>query len=139
MIEKFEDLEIAEDATYEDAQAVIEEKLQIKFSDIIELLNDSLKERAKDIAENFLVMTPFGDWSKILEEQSKIINFLKTKAAQAENWKATYIGISRDPKLPNMVEILFANEAVDEGDILLGYVFLNYSGKIRHLFVDGSP
>jgi hypothetical protein len=139
MIESFDDLEIPEDATYEDAKTILEDKLHIKFTDLIEQLNDSLKERAKDIAGNFLVLTPFGDWSKILEEQPKIVNFLKTKAALPENWHATYIGTSRDAKLPNMVEILFQNDAVDEGDVLMGYVFLSYAGKVLHLFVRGEP
>jgi hypothetical protein len=138
MIDKFEDLGLPEEATLEEVQAVIEEQLKVKFSDLKELLNTSLRDSAANIASNFMVITPFGDYSKLLEDQPAMTEFLRTKAAQTENWIPYYIGLSQDPKLPNMLQMLFLNKAVDEGEEVVGYIFLNYEGKVLHAFVHGE-
>lgn len=138
MITSFEDLGLTgeEDATQ--VQAILEEGLEIKFEDILERLNSCLRERASEVAENFLVMVPFEDYDKLLEEQPQMVQFLREQAAQSKHWQPKYIGNSRDKKLPNMVELLFNNTAVNDGEAVMGYVFLSFSGKVLHLFVRGD-
>ncbi len=139
MIESFESLGITGEEEVEQLDALFQEKLNISFADMKTALRESLHDHANEVASQFLVMTPNGDYSKLLEDQPKIANFLRNEASKNENWLPVYIGTSRDPKLPNMLEILFGNKAVDDGNAVMGYVFLNYSGKVLHLFVQGEP
>lgn len=139
MIESLKDLGITGEEKVEEIDAVFQEKLGISFSQMAAMLESSLQERADEVAADFLVMTPFGDYGKMLEDQPKIAHFLRREASKIENWKPTYIGSSRDPKLPDMIEILFGNMAVDEGEALSGYIFMNHAGKVLHVFVQGNP
>lgn len=139
MIESFKDLGITGEEEIEQLDTIFQEKLGISFLDMVALLGESLHNNATEIASQFLVMTPNGDYSKLLEDQDKMVEFLRREAGKGENWHPVYIGTSRDPKLPNMLEVLFANKAVDDGDALMGYVFLNYAGKVLHAFVQGEP
>lgn len=139
MIESFESLGITGEEDVEQLDTIFQEKIGIGFMDMVALLNESLHDRAKEIAAQFLVMTPNGDYFNLLEDQPKIAEFLRGLASKGENWHPVYVGTSRDPKLPNMIEVLFANKAVDDGDALMGYVFLNYAGKVLHVFVQGEP
>lgn len=139
MIESIKDLGITGEEELEQLDAIFQEKLGIGFINMVIALSESLHDRAEEIASQFLVMTPNGDYTRLIEDQDKMAQFLRQEAGKGENWHPVYIGTSRDPKLPNMIEVLFANKAVDDGDALMGYVFLNYSGKMLHVFVQGEP
>lgn len=139
MIQSIEDLELTGEEDLEQVDALLQEKLHISFADMRTLLHESLHERASQVAADFLVMTPYNNYDKLLEEQSHIANFLRHEACKDDNWEPNYVGTSRDPKMPNMIEVLFNNKAVDDGDAVCGYIFLNYEGKVLHVFVQGDP
>lgn len=139
MSDVLEDLQLPEEATYQEALAIIEEKLGVKFSELTAPLNEYLKEHAESIAGNFLVMTPFENYADLIEEQPQMVQFLRTRAAQSENWLVYHLGTSQDPKFPDMIAFCFINKAVDDGDSLTGYVFINRAGKVMHAFVQGDP
>jgi len=139
MIDSLKDLGITGEEEIEQLNLIFQEKLGISFNQMVGMLETVLIQRADEVASDFLVMTAFGDYGKLLEDQPKMAQFLRQEASQKDNWKLTYVGSSRDPQLPNMIEVLFGNIAVDEGESLKGYVFLNYAGKILHVFVQGDP
>src|SRR5579872_2836547 len=119
MIESFESLGITGEEEVEQLDALFQEKLNVSFADMKDALRESLHNHAHEVASQFLVLTPNGDYTKLLEDQDKIAEFLRGEACKDENWLPVYVGTSRDPKLPNMLEILFGNKAVDDGDAMV--------------------
>ena len=139
MIDSIQDLGITGAEEMNQIDDCLHDKLGISLADMTCLLQTCLQERAKEIADEFLVMMCYGDYGKILEDQSKMAHFLQHQASEPDNWKLMAIGESQDPKMPDMIEVVFANMAVDEGESVEGYVFLNYAGKVLHVFVQGNP
>lgn len=139
MIKSAKDLGLTGEEELSELDSIFQEKLNISFANMRALLRESLHDRASEIAAEFLVMTPYNNYDKLLEEQPHIANFLRNEASKDDNWEPNYIGLSRDPKMPDMLEVLFNNKAVDGGDALFGYIFLNYEGKVLHVFVQADP
>jgi hypothetical protein len=139
MIEKFEDLGFKGEETEEQIAQIFQEKLGVGVPEMVELLSKYLKEHAEEIAPNFVTLIPYEDYSKLLEGDGKIAAFLKQDACKSDNWSPTHIGVSKDPKKPQMLEILFGNQAVNDGNSLTGYIFITFAGKILHVFVQGDP
>ena len=141
MIEKVEDLELDEvkDLTSEKAAAIVEEKLGVSLSQMTAALQQALQATAEQVAENYRVIAPLGDYSKMLEEQQDIANFFRDEASKPEYWKLSYLSRNKDPKHPQMLQLIFRNTAVEKDDSLEGSVFISFTGIIRHVFITGDP
>ncbi len=132
MIETFKDLVGDEAKTPEDIDAKIKEKLGIGLAEMAGALCDSLKARAEDVAEDCYSIAPYGDYSKMIEEKEGVTKFLREEASKPEHWKLEFLEVkSKEDKL---IEFVFVNSSVDDGDILKGFVFVGFSGLIRHAF-----
>lgn len=139
MIEKWEDLGVTGEETPEQLNEIFKEKLGITFEDMTSLLSKYVEEKAEELASNFVTVIPYEDYSKFLEDPTKIADFFRREASKPENWTPSYMGTSKDKKKPNMIEVLFENKAVDDGKSMTGFIFLSYSGKVLHAFVHGDP
>lgn len=132
MVESFKDLLPEEAKTPEEIDKVLQEKLGIGLSEMAKALSDSLLERTEELAEELMNIAPYGDYSKLMEETDSITKFLQDEASKPENWKIQFIEAKKEKD--QLIEFVFFNKAVDDGDILKGFVFVGLSGKIRHAF-----
>jgi hypothetical protein len=136
MIESFKDLPFlySEDKIKpEEIDNVLREKMGIGFAECSQALCDSLKARAEEVAQELPSLAPHGDYSKMTEDPEAIATFLRDEAAKPENWDIDLIQVKKDSS--QLMEMVFVNKTVDDGDILRGFVFVGLSGKIRHAFV----
>lgn len=118
--------------TPEDIDKKLREKLGIGFSEMAGALTDSLQQRAEEVAEDCFSVAPYGDYSKMIEDPEGVAKFFREEAAKPEHWKLEYFELQK--KGGQMIEFIFTNSSVDDGDILKGYVFVGLSGIIRHAF-----
>ena len=132
MSDEFKDILDDDLKKIEDIDKKLQEKLGVSLQDMSEALCTSLKERAEEVAEDCYSLAPYGDYSKMTEDRDTIVKFLKEEAAKPEHWKLEFIQIKK--KGDQIIEFLFKNSSVDDGDILKGFVFVGMSGKIRHAF-----
>jgi len=132
MVESFKDLLPEEVKTPEEIDKVLQEKLGIGLSEMARALSDSLLERIEELAEELMNIAPYGDYSKLMEEKDGITKFLQDEASKPENWKIQFIEAKKEKD--QLIEFVFFNKSVDDGDILKGFVFVGLSGKIRHAF-----
>jgi hypothetical protein len=132
MIETFKDLVGDEAKTPEDIDAKIREKLGIGLSEMAGALTDALKARAEDVAEDCYSIAPYGDYDKMIEDKAEMAKFLREEAAKPEHWKLEFLEVKK--KEDKLIEFVFLNSSVDDGDILKGFVFVGFSGLIRHAF-----
>lgn len=102
------------------------------FSECQTALTAALKERVDEIVEDLPYLSPHGDYSKMMEDRDLIRDFLLNEAAKDEHWKIHFLEMRK--KSDTLIELVFFNTAVDDGDSLKGLVFLGMSGKIRHCF-----
>lgn len=140
MIEKVEDFGFTNEQTPEETAAIVKEKLGIGFPEMAAHLSTHLGERADEVAQDFVTLIPYGDYDKLLEGDDKIANFLRTEAVKVESWVAYKIFADDTLKgYPEMIQITFRNQAVDEGGSLIGYVWVSYAGVVRHVSIVGEP
>jgi hypothetical protein len=131
MIEKIEDLDVSKSDSIEDVEKVIIEKLGVSFQDMIKAVCNSVQNNAEKLTEDFVNIVPNGDYSLIIEDTDGMAEFLKTEAAKESSWKIE--SFAPDAKKP-MIQFVFANTVVDEGESFKGYVYVSFSGVIRHAF-----
>jgi hypothetical protein len=139
MIDKIEDLVFTEEQTEEQIDQMVKDKLGIGFAEMAEHLSQYIEEKAEELAQNYVTVVAYGDYGKILEGDDKIAQFFRQEATKPDSWVPFKLLSSTDPKYPNMVEVAFINRAVDEGDSMMGYVFVSFAGVVRHSFVVGDP
>lgn len=139
MIEKFEDLGLKDEHTLEQIDEILKEKLGVSFTDMTTLLSQYLQDKANELAKNYITVICYGDYFNVIEGELVITQFFREEACKLENWIPDKIFLSNDPKQPEMIEIMFNNKAVDENDSMFGYVFVSFTGVIRHAFVHGDP
>jgi hypothetical protein len=132
MVESFKDLLPEEAKSPEEIDKVLQEKLGIGLAEMSQALSDSVLERADEFAEELMNIAPYGDYSKLTEDSEVIVKFLKEEATKLENWKIQFIEAKKEKD--QLIEFVFFNKSVDDGDILKGFVFVGLSGKIRHAF-----
>ena len=132
MIEKFEDIPFGDSKKPEDMDKVLREHLGIGLTECADALTVSLKERGGELLEELIYIAPYGNFEKIIEDKDAILKFLQEDAAKPENWELQFLEVKKEKD--TLMELVFFNKAVDDGDILKGFVFLGFSGKIRHCF-----
>lgn len=132
MIESFKEIFSEEHKEIGDLDKIMQEKLGIGFSACAQALCESLQQRAEEVTEDVISMAPYGDYDKLTEDPEVISKFLREEASKPENWKIQMVEVKKNDD--QLMELVFDNIAVDDGDILKGFVFVGLSGKIRHAF-----
>jgi hypothetical protein len=136
MIEKLEDLELSHDDEMETIEKKIQDKLGISVNEMRQALSAWTMEHAEELTQDFVNMAPLGDYSKLLEDNDSMAEFLKAEAHKPEHWMLYSVRTSDANKA--LLSFDFKNDAVDDGDIFSGFVFVSLSGKIRHAFAQGE-
>lgn len=132
MINDILDLELNEEDSMEILESKIKDKLGVDFDSMKNALSKFIKDNLKELSEDFINIVPYGDYGKMLEEKEEICNFLLDEVSKLENWKLYYLTPS--DANPDLIQFVFKNGSVDEGDTFEGHVFVSKSGKIRHAF-----
>src|SRR5271166_2816875 len=132
MVNDFKDLKFDEAKTPEDLDKVLREHFGIGFQECSEALSKSLVERCAELIDDMPNLAPYGNYEKLMEKPEDMLQFLKDEASKPENWEIQFIEVKKDKD--QLMELVFFNKAVDDGDILKGFVFIGLSGKIRHAF-----
>jgi hypothetical protein len=133
MLESFKDLKLDKDIeTVEKLVECILSQVDLKLEDCYEVLTASLKQRAEELLVDIENIAPYGDYSSLIENPNQFLPFLQNEAAKPENWELSFIDtIKGNDKL---LEFIFVNKALDDGDLLKGFVFVSPNGKVRHAF-----
>jgi len=132
MPESFKDIPFGEAKKTEEIDALLQEHLKISLKDCHEALSISLEKRAEEFAAELTSLAPYGDYDKLTEDTDTITKFLREESTKLDNWKIEFLEIKKDTD--KLMELVFHNKSVDDGDILKGFVFIGLSGKIRHAF-----
>ena len=135
MIESLKDLELdkidMKDPNYlELVEATLKEKLGVGFEELTAPLIAYVHSHAEELSLKFPNIAPRGDYSKLIEDNDGMSDFLKS-LNQSSDWKI--LAIDDDPKF-NLLKFSFVSVAVDEGESLEGFIYLSKSGQIRHAF-----
>lgn len=132
MVDSIKDISFDDAKKVEDIDKILQDNLHVSLAQCTEALANSLQERAEEFVEELVSVAPHGDYGKLLEGPDAILKFLKEEAYKPEHWSLEMLG-ARDEK-DQIVELVFQNKAIDDGDMLKGYVFVGLSGTIRHAF-----
>lgn len=141
MIEKLSDLGLKEldraDEKLEDnLDVLLQEKLGLSLSKLKESLAVFLNERAEEFALDLPNISPYNDYTKLIESYDGMVNFLKSDVTKPETWHI--VAIAEDSKNKNLLKFEFKSTAVDDGESIEGLVFVSKSGVIRHSFVQST-
>lgn len=136
MIEKFDDLGLEDKDEMPAVEQKIQEKLGVSVSDMKEALSKYVVEHAEELTHQFVNMAPLGDYSKIIEDNDGMAEFLKTEGHKPEHWQL--YGVRTSDVSSNLLSFNFTNDAVDDGESMNGFVFVSYQGKIKHAFAQGE-
>jgi hypothetical protein len=137
MIDTFEELNFSTLETPEQIETYIQENTGASFQEIKTRLSSCLKDKAEELSLEFTNIAPNGNYEALIEDNESMTFFLKEEATKEENWLLNQLEVVKHAN-QDMLEIVFTNKAVDDGDTLEGYVFLSKSGKIRHAFTQGN-
>lgn len=136
MVEKFADLGLEKAETVEQAEQMVQEKLGISFLEMREALSSYVISKAEELTHEFVNIAPLGDYGKLLEDNDSMAEFLKTEAHKPEHWEIQAVRPSDVQK--ELISFEFGNNAVDDGDIFKGFVYVSLQGKIKHAFAQGD-
>lgn len=132
MIESFKELTFEGCKTDEDIETRLQEKLGLSLKACQEALSNYLLINAAEVVPDLPSVAPYGDYDKLMEDPEQIQLFLENEAYKPENWNIVFFYARKEQD--KLAEFVFYNKAVDEGDVLKGYVYVGVSGKIRHAF-----
>lgn len=141
MIDSIEDLDlpdpygkertVSEEDYWKQIDHTLQEKLGLSLNKLKEQVCESLKNRAEEVALDLPNIAPYGDYGAMLEDNDGMSSFLKNEASKLENWQLSKIKMDKNP---NLIKFVLMCSAVDDGEVLMGLVFTNKSGEIRHSF-----
>ena len=129
----FKDLNISSEDTTSEVEAKIKEKLGLEFSAMKEALSTFVKEKAEELSLEFNNIAPYGDYGELLEDNEKMVNFLKEEASLTKNWEISHF--MQSDVDPSLLQFIFNNSSVDDGNSFQGHDFVSKNGKIKHAFV----
>jgi len=132
MVESFKEIPFSEAKGEEEIDKLLKEHLGTSLAECAGALCDSLQSRAEEISTEMTSLAPNGDYGKLIEEPELIVEFLRREAAKPENWSLDFLEVRKEKD--QLMELIFSNKAVDDGETLKGFVFVGLSGKIRHAF-----
>lgn len=114
----------------------LNEKLDVSLAQCRDLLSAYTVENSMRLTQEFVNIAPHGDFGMLLEDMDSMSDFLAKDGHKAEYWKFKDIKLTDGYK--NLLTIHFQNSAVDNGDVFDGFVYVSFSGKIRHAFTQGN-
>ena len=131
-----QDIGITGKETPEEIEAQLEEKLGIKMDDLRQSLETATKAQAEELSKEFITLAPYGDYEKLLEDETLIAAFIREEASLSKNWKLSYLE-QADTRLVSelLLEFAFDNIAMDPDEALRGLVYVGANGKVKHVFV----
>lgn len=132
MINDIADLNLSQEDSLEVISSKLKEKLEIDLDTITQALSSFVRDNSNELANDFVNIIPYGDYGNILEDNEFMSNFLKEEASKIDNW--TLYSISQSDVNPELIQFIFSNKSVDDGDVFEGHVFLSKHGKIKHVF-----
>jgi dsDNA-binding SOS-regulon protein len=132
MINSIEELNLQPNDTIEVIDAKVKEKLNIFINDLKESLSNYLKYNSEKVCQEVANIAPNGDYSKLLETPEQMSSFLQQEASKPENWELH--SILDCETNTSLIQFVFYNLSIDDGDVCRGNVFVSKSGKIRHAF-----
>jgi hypothetical protein len=111
MIEKFEDLDLQDVDTMEQVADKIREKLGVSIEEMQQALSSHVVEKAEALTHEFVNIAPLGDYSKLLEDNDSMAEFLKTEGHKPEHW--VLYGVRQSDVNENLISFKFFNK-IDE-------------------------
>lgn len=130
----FNDLNLSK--TEEQIDLEIKEKLGISLEDLKKAICSYTESHYDELSKQFVNIAPNGNYSLLMEDESKMADFIKSECSKIEGWKLIQvISVEKDSEL---LEFTFANSFVDDGDSMNGYAYIGEAGKIRHAFSCGE-
>lgn len=132
MIETIADLELDLIDEIEMVNNKILEKLGISIQEMKDALSSYVSNSGSELLTEFVNIAPLGDYSKMLESNDQMEDFLKVEAHKPEHWVLS--GIRTTDQDKKLLTFKFDNDSVDDGDIFKGYVYVSFDGKIKHAF-----
>jgi hypothetical protein len=136
MIEKIEDFDLKETDSVEEIDSKIKEKLGVSVPEMQEALSKYVISNAEELTLQLVNIAPLGDYSKLLEDNDSMADFLKSEANKPEHWLLNSLRLSDVNS--NLLSFEFINDAIDDGDSFKGFVFVSLQGKIKHAFAQGD-
>jgi hypothetical protein len=109
--------------------ALIDENAQ-RFT---EKLSTVLRDKAESLTLELPNIAPLGDYSKLIEDNDGMTDFLKSEASKPEYWKLNLI--RKNDLNDTMIDLVYTNQAVGDGTEVSGVVFINKACVIRHAMV----
>lgn len=131
-MEDFKDLSFADAPTYEEVKNLIQEKLGISIDEMTVAICKYVSLHSEEMALQLPNIAPYADYAKLLEDNDSMAEFLKNEAVKVENWKL--FEIKPDSHNDKLLQFSFSCTAVDDGNTVIGFVYISPSGKIRHAF-----
>ena len=135
MIEKMSDLNLDKlDPKAEDyldqLDNLVKESLGISFADLRAPIISYVSSHAEELSLQFPNIAPYGDYSKLIEDNDGMSEFLK-KLDQPTDWK---ISVLEEDKKYGLLKFGFICTSVDDGDALEGFTYVTMNGKVKHSF-----
>lgn len=130
---EFNELDKKDPEIWDKIDLKLKEKLNVGLSDMKSAIASYVESHAEEIALQLPNIAPNGDYSKLIEDNDDMANFLKKEVIKPEGW--ILILASDHDQHKNLLAFEFISKAVDEGETLKGLVFVSKSGVIRHAFV----
>ena len=122
-------------------EAQLKESFNLSFFDLQKELGVWISGNADKISRDIMNIAPYGDYGKLIEDASEISKFVQEDCSKPETWKligAKKVKLYEPDNKKNIdfecLQFCFTCEAVDEGDYLLGSVYVNEFGKVKHTF-----
>lgn len=122
-------INIQENTTLEEIESQIENLTNISFNELKRKLSNYVVDNAAKIVEEVHNIIPYGDYSSIIEDKLQMEVFLKDASNKLENWELDLVMQEN-----NLLQLVFNNISVDDGEIFKGHIFISANGKIKHLF-----
>jgi hypothetical protein len=129
---KLYELDKKDEQYWEKVNSIIKENLGLDVNEIKQVLCNNVKERAQELAVDLPNLAPYNDYSKMLENNDDMTQFIQTDVSKVENW--ILYQIEDDLKNNKLLKFTFKSTAVDDGETVSGLVFISKAGKIRHAF-----
>lgn len=116
----------------------LKEKLGVSIEDLQNVLSKKAIEDAEKLTVQMKNIAPHGDFSKLIENNQEMAEWMKTEGHKPENWAIEEIFDDPNMRLKFLIRLRFSNRAVDEGETIFGTVLLSKNGVVRHSMVQAS-
>jgi hypothetical protein len=127
------DLNVENPQIWEKIDSILKEKLNISLEEIKKFLTVYVASHAEELSLNLPNIAPYGDYSKLIEDNDLMADFLKNEAVRPENW--ILFSISDHETHSHLLRFEFVCNAINDAETLSGIIFISKAGIVRHAFV----